>query len=117
MCMQMTPLKWQAASSGQDSDGRWACAATQHSYPSVHQSLLHPCTSTEGGCCGNSNHTRLLLRFQSFFYEDNARLLLAYEVSFSQHIYPSPAQHRQACTRPEQCCQTCRCMHLHHFYR
>ena len=80
--MQMTPLKWFKVEGGQDADGRWACASTAHTYPSLQQSLLHPCTAAAdaGGCCGDTEHTRLLLRFTSYFQEDNALLLLAYEV-------------------------------------
>ena len=71
-------LDWVSAADGLPRDGRWSCGT--HDYPSMHHSLMHPCSDVDNNCCGNSRSAPFLLRYESFFHSQNALLVLAYEV-------------------------------------
>lgn len=86
--MQISFLKWQKSDTGLVRDGKWACGTTQHDYPSLYHSLLHPCANDGGNCCGDSPYAPFLLRYESFFHSANALLVLAYEVSSDAALFP-----------------------------
>ena len=93
-------LDWVAAADGLPRDGRWSCGT--HDYPSMHHSLMHPCSNADSQCCGNSRSAPFLLRYESFFHSQNALLVLAYEVggglfpqSFSFLGIPAPICQQQ----------------------
>ena len=73
----------------------WGCPDRAQPYPAMHHSLMHPCTSPEGACCGLA-HAAFNLRFQSFVAAPQGLLLMAYEVS-----------PRSTCC-PLECCVLCR---------
>ncbi len=77
-------LDWVSAADGLPRDGRWSCGT--HDYPSMHHSLMHPCSSDDNNCCGNARTAPFLLRYESFFHSQNALLVLAYEVRGLPHV-------------------------------
>lgn len=77
---QIQWLSWKNSESGLLRDGAWTCSLTQHDYPTMHHSLLHPCAGDGQVCCGNSQNAPFLLRYESFFHSKAALLVLAYEV-------------------------------------
>lgn len=80
VCLQIQWLTWKDAESGLQRDGAWACGESDHDYPVMRHSLLHPCAGEGQVCCGNHQNAPFLLRYESFFHSKSALLVLAYEV-------------------------------------
>jgi hypothetical protein len=84
---EFRPLSWRPseAAGAKRGDGTWGCPDLGQPYPAMHHSLVHPCTSSSGACCGLA-HAAFNLRFQSFVAAPQGMLLMAYEV-------PLPCSH------------------------
>ena len=78
---EFKPLMWHPSqeSHAKPSDGTWGCPDAAQPYPAMHHSLVHPCTSPIGGCCGLPQAS-FNLRFHSFLAAPKGMLLMAYEV-------------------------------------
>ena len=78
---QFRPMVWHPSDTpgAKRADGTWGCPDRAQPYPAMHHSLMHPCISAEGACCGLA-HAVFNLRFQSFVAAPQGLLLMAYEV-------------------------------------
>ena len=78
---EFRPLMWHPSQEphAKPSDGTWGCPDAAQPYPAMHHSLVHPCTSPVGGCCGLPQAS-FNLRFHSFLAAPKGMLLMAYEV-------------------------------------
>ena len=81
---EFRPLMWHPSQEpgAKASDGTWGCPDAVQPYPAMHHSLVHPCTSPVGECCGLPQAS-FNLRFQSFLAAPKGMLLMAYEVQLS----------------------------------